>query len=286
MTTSSNQDIPRKVAASQGFQWVVEGFRLYRKVPLLLSAAFGLLFGVVMALVLIPLVGNSLSELASPLMVAGFMAAFRALDSGNDLELPHFLAGLQGPMVPLMTVGAVQLLGSLLIGQIMRTMGFDAEALMATARDGQASPEALQAILNQAMPALLTGMALFTPLIMATWFAPALILFGGARPVTALGVSLKAVAKNWAAMLVNSLALGLLLILAALVPLLLGMLVAMPVLLALCMLLTSRYLRCGPTTPRRFKPATTLRKPAPAISFQPRGTSPVPAHRCRALRSR
>jgi len=230
MTTSSNQDIPRKVAASQGFQWVVEGFRLYRKVPLLLSAAFGLLFGVVMALVLIPLVGNSLSELASPLMVAGFMAAFRALDSGNDLELPHFLAGLQGPMVPLMTVGAVQLLGSLLIGQIMRTMGFDAEALMATARDGQASPEALQAILNQAMPALLTGMALFTPLIMVTWFAPALILFGGARPVTALGVSLKAVAKNWAAMLVNSLALGLLLILAALVPLLLGMLVAMPVL--------------------------------------------------------
>jgi uncharacterized membrane protein len=43
-------------------------------------------------------------------------------------------------------------------------------------------------------------------------------------------VSLKAVARNWAAMLANSLALGLLLILAALVPLLLGMLVAMPVL--------------------------------------------------------
>ena len=230
MTSASNQDIPRKVAASQGFQWVVEGFRLYRKSPLLLSAAFGLLFGVVMALVLIPLVGNSLSELVSPLMVAGFMAAFRVLDSGKDLELPHFLAGLRGPMIPLMTVGAVQLLGGLLIGQIMLSMGFDPEELMAAARDGKASPVELQAMLNQAMPALLTGMALFTPLIMATWFAPALILFGGARPATALGVSLKAVAKNWAAMLVNSLALGLLLILAALVPLLLGLLVAMPVL--------------------------------------------------------
>jgi uncharacterized membrane protein len=229
MNTASNQDIPRKVAASQGFQWVAAGFRLYRKSPLLLSAAFGLLFGVVMALGLIPVVGGSLSELASPLMVAGFMAAYRALDDGNELELPQFLAGVQGPAIPLMAVGAVQLLGTLLIGQIMLGMGFDPQALMAAAQT-QKDPVEMQAVMNQAMPALLTGLALFTPLIMATWFAPALILFGGARPATALGVSLKAVAKNWAAMLVNGLALGAVLLLAALVPMLLGLLVAMPVL--------------------------------------------------------
>ena len=69
MNTASNQDIPRKVAANRGFQWVVAGFRMYRKNPLLLSAAFGVLFGMVMALGLIPVVGGSLSELASPLMV-------------------------------------------------------------------------------------------------------------------------------------------------------------------------------------------------------------------------
>ncbi len=230
MNIASDQDVPRKVAARQGFQWVAEGFRLYRKAPLLLSAAFALLFGVVMALVLIPYVGSSLSELASPLMVAGFMAAYRTLDNGSDLELPHFLAGIQGPMIPLMTVGAVQLLGGWLISQIMVAMGFDEQALVALAADGKASPEALQAFLDQAMPALLTGLALFTPLIMATWFAPALILFGGARPATALGVSLKAVVRNWAAMLVNSLALGMVLILSALVPLMLGLLVAMPLL--------------------------------------------------------
>ena len=229
MNIVSNQDIPRKVAASQGFQWVVAGFRLYRKNPLLLSAAFGLLFGVVMALGLIPVVGGSLSELASPLMVAGFMAAYRALDDGNELELPNFLAGVRGPAIPLMAVGAVQLLGTLLIGKIMLGMGFDPQAAM-TAAQSKKDPAEMQAILNQAMPAVLTGLVLFTPLIMATWFAPALILFGGARPATALGVSLRAVAKNWAAMLVNSLTLGLVLFLAALVPMLLGLLVAMPVL--------------------------------------------------------
>src|SRR3569833_373493 len=206
MNTASDQDVPRKVAASQGFQWVVAGFRLYRKNPLLLSAAFGLMFGAIMGLGLIPLVGGSLSDLASPLMAAGFMAAYRALDRSKELELPQFLAGVRGPVIPLMTVGAVLLLGALVIGQIMHAM------------------------MNQALPAVLVGMARFVPLVMATWFAPALILFGGARPATALGVSLKAVARNWLAMLTNSIALGLLLFLAALVPLLLGLLVAMPVL--------------------------------------------------------
>jgi hypothetical protein len=229
MTTASNQDIPRKVAASEGYRWVTAGFRLYRKSPLLLSAAFGVLFGVVMALGLIPVVGGSLSELASPLMVAGFMAAYRVLDSGGELELPQLLAGVQGPAIPLMVVGAVQLLGALLIGKIMLGMGFDLQAIM-TAAQSQKDPAEIQAMLNQAMPALFIGMLLFTPLIMATWFAPALILFGGARPATALGVSLKAVTKNWPAMLVNSLTLGLLLFLAALIPMLLGLLVAMPVL--------------------------------------------------------
>jgi uncharacterized membrane protein len=128
-----------------------------------------------------------------------------------------------------MAVGAVQLLGTLLIGQVMLGMGFDPQALM-TAAQSEKDPAQMQAVLNQAMPAVLAGLALFTPLIMATWFAPALILFGGARPATALGVSLKAVARNWPAMLVNGLTLGLLLFLAALVPMLLGLLVAMPVL--------------------------------------------------------
>jgi uncharacterized membrane protein len=100
---------------------------------------------------------------------------------------------------------------------------------MEAARSGK-DPLEMQAIMNEALPAVLTGLALFTPLIMATWFAPALILFGNARPAQALLVSLRAVLKNWAAMLVNGLVLGLLLVLAALVPMLLGLLVAMPVL--------------------------------------------------------
>lgn len=235
MNPVPDQDIPRKVAANQGVRWVVEGFRLYRKTPLLLSAAFGLMFAILIALNLIPGIGAAFSELATPLMVAGFMAAYRALDSDSELELPHFLAGVSnpappGPTLPLMTLGAVQMLATLLIAQLMLGMGFDPEAVMKAAQNPQTSPADMQAVMSQALPAALTGLALFTPLIMATWFAPALVLFGGARPATALAVSFKAVARNWPAMFVNGLALGLVLFVAALVPLLLGLLVAVPVL--------------------------------------------------------
>jgi hypothetical protein len=228
MSASVDPDIPRKLAGKQGLQWVNEGFRLYRRSPWLLSAAFGLLFGGAALASLIPFIGSVVSELVSPLIVAGFMAAFRALDRNETLSWQYFLAGVQGPWRALVIVGVVQLLGMLLIIQVMLRMGFDAQAVLTAAQKGD--PVVLQNAMNQAMPAVLTGMLLLTPLIMATWFAPALILFGNARPAQALLISLRAVAKNWWAITVNGLALGMVLFVSALIPFLLGLLVAMPVL--------------------------------------------------------
>lgn len=228
MRVSPDNDIPRKLAAKQGLHWVNEGFRLYRQNPLLLSAAFGLWFSAVAVANLIPAIGGVLSQLISPLMVAGFMAAYRTLDRKENLQWQHFLAGVQGPWLALVTIGAVQMLGMLLVSQLMFRMGFDPQAIMAATQNKDAV--VLQEAINKAMPGILTGMLLLTPLIMATWFAPALILFGNARPAQALLISLRAVAKNWLAVIVNGLALGMVIVVAALIPLMLGFLIAMPVL--------------------------------------------------------
>jgi len=63
----------------------------------------------------------------------------------------------------------LQLLGTLAIGQVMHSMGFDPDH-QAAAQNEKASPAELQALMNQSLPAVLTGLLLFTPLIMATWF--------------------------------------------------------------------------------------------------------------------
>lgn len=220
-------DIPRKLTAKQGLIWVNEGYRLYRQNPLLLSAAFVLLFGMVAAANLIPVIGNVISELISPLIVAGFMAAYRILDHKQPLLLTHFLAGINGPWLPLLVIGAVQLLGMLVISQVMLRMGFDAQDVTVAAQ--KSDQVLLQNALNQAMPAVMVGLLLFIPLMMATWFAPALILFGNARPGQALLISLRAVTRNIPAILVNGLALGLVLYVSVLIPFLLGLLIAMPI---------------------------------------------------------
>ena len=220
-------DIPRKVSAKQGLIWVSEGYRLYRQNPLLLSAAFVLLFGMGAAANLIPFIGKVLSELISPLIVAGFIAAYRILDCKQPLLWTHFLAGINGPWLPLLVIGAVQLLGMLVISQVMLRMGFDAQAVTVAAQ--KSDEVALQNALNQAMPAVMAGLLLFIPLMMATWFAPALILFGNARPGQALLISLRAVTRNIPAILVNGLALGLVLYVSVLIPFRLGLLVAMPI---------------------------------------------------------
>jgi hypothetical protein len=224
--TTMHDDIPRKLPARQGLLWVNNGFALYRKNPLMLSAGFVALFAVLAAASLIPFVGESVSDLLSPLMVAGFMAAFRTLDREQPLHWTQFLVGANDRWLPLVTIGAVQLLGMLVIAQIMQAMGFDAAAVVAAAQKGD--PQAMQSVMGTTMPAVLTGLLLFTPLIMATWFAPALVLFGNARPTQALVISLRAVTKNWPALTVNGIALGIVLFVAALVPFLLGLLVVMP----------------------------------------------------------
>ena len=228
MSVSPDHDIPRKLAAKQGLQWINEGFRLYRQNPLLLSAAFGLLFGAVAVANRIPVIGSVLSELLSPLMVAGFLAAYRTLDRKETLQWRHFLAGINGPWLALITIGAVQWVGMLIIMQIVLSMGFDIQAVRAAAQKND--PVVLQNAMSRVpVQAVMLGLLLIVPLMMATWFAPALILFGNARPTQALMISLRAVARNWQAIIVNALALGMLIVVAAQVPFLMGFLVAMPI---------------------------------------------------------
>ncbi|MGA7179036.1 MAG: BPSS1780 family membrane protein [Thiobacillaceae bacterium] len=224
-----NEEIPRILPASAGLQWVTLAFRLFRKNPLLLGAAFGLFMGALLAVNLIPLVGPAISEILTPLMVAGFMTAFRALDQGEELELPQFLAGLTSRPIPLAMVGALYLAALLAIAKIMQMLGLDTKALGEAANHGDV--ETMMKLVQQGMAALLTGLVLLTPILMATWMAPPLVLFGNAGPLQALGISLKACLRNWLPLTVYGVVLIPIVLMAGLIPFLLGMLVAGPILM-------------------------------------------------------
>ncbi len=224
-----NQEIPRRLPAAAGLQWVTAAFRLFRKNPLLLCAAFGLFMGVLLAVNLIPVAGEGLTEILMPLVVAGFMAAFRALDQDEALELPHFFTGFASRAVPLAMVGALYLGCAVAVGKIMQLLGLDADAISDAAQHNDS--EALMAQLRQGSTALLVGLTLLTPALMATWLAPPLVLFGNARPLQALGISMKACWRNWLPLLVYGVVLIPILLVAMQIPMLLGILVAGPILM-------------------------------------------------------
>lgn len=218
---------PPAMAATE---WIRTGFRLFTPavIPWMgMSAAF---FLAAYGVSLIPMAGPLLLELASPFLVAAYMAAARAVERGEPTGLVHVAAGWQRGRQALLAIGVVYMVAHVLVGQAMVLVGGDAiERLMQlAARPQEMDPAEAQAVLDQALPALLTGAVLFTPLLMATWFAPALALFDAFPAGKALYWSLWACLVNWRPMLLYGLILSLLAMLALIIPLGLGLLLFLP----------------------------------------------------------
>ncbi len=211
--------------------WMKTGFRLFTPavVPWMgMSAAF---FLAAFGLSLIPWVGPLTLELLSPFLVAAYMAAAQAAERGEPTGLIHAGAGFQRGRNALLAIGVVYMVAHLVVGQVMLLIGGDAvERLIAlSVRPQEMDPEEMRAVLDRAMPALLAGAVLFTPLLMATWFAPALALFEGFPPGKALFWSLWTCLVNWRPMLLYGLLLSLLAMVALIIPLGLGLLLFLPI---------------------------------------------------------
>lgn len=223
-----SEDIPRRVPARAGFDWVGGAFRLFLKNPLLLAAAAAISLGMLLILQFIPYAGAGLAEIITPMIAAGFMRAFRSIDEGAEPELPQLAAGFQAHALPLAMVGAIYLAILIAIIMLMKLLGVDYPAMLQALQNG-VTPTQLAQQLQGKEVLLLLGLALAIPAVAASWYAPALVLFGNAGPLQAMGLSLKACARNWQALLLNGVALIPVLLL-VLVPLL-GMLIMLPVML-------------------------------------------------------
>lgn len=217
--------------AAAGMAWLNTGFRLFSPnvVPWMgMTAAF---FMVAFALSLIPLLGPAMLELLSPFMVAAYMAAAEAAQRGQPTGLIHIGAGYFRGRNALLVIGVAYMLASLLVGLVVKLIAGDAlPQFLALMADPQAADAAqLREVLDAITPALLVGSLMFVPLLMATWFAPALALFHGFAPDKALLWSFWACLVNWRPFMVYGLLLSLAAMVAVIIPFGLGFLVLMPV---------------------------------------------------------
>lgn len=187
------------VPAGQGTQWVRMGVRTFFRQPLALAGLFFMFLALASILSFIPVVGNVLALVLLPGITAGFMAASREAHEGR-FPMPWVLIApfRKGKA----TLQAILILGALYAVAIMLAMG--ASAL---ADGGQfASIYLLGGNLtadlvkdDSFLLAALIATALYAPISLLFWHAPALVYWHGVSPVKSVFFSFMACRRNLAA---------------------------------------------------------------------------------------
>ena len=232
----------RAVAAGRGTSWWVEAWRLFTPnagtwllIALVLCGMI-LVAGVIGMIPLIGQLAGLAAEILWPVLIGGLMLGCRAIDRGNPLLIAHLFAGFQQRMGALVVAGAIYT-GALVVisvaigGMMIAIFGVSILSVLT----GAADPSRMGIAYGSAVVAVLLGLLFFLllllPLIMAIWFAPALIMLGGTPPVEAMKASFMACARNMVPFLVYG-AIGIVLAIVASIPFGLGWLVLGPVTIA------------------------------------------------------
>lgn len=229
--------IINKVTSSQGFAWLGRSFSLFGKSAAIWIVMFILFVGINLLLGMIPFL-ELLPTILAPTFAVGFFVGCKELQANRMLQIDHLFAGFKNNFQMLFRLGLIYFgcnliiftLASLYVSQTVPEAALNLLAQAQTQPDMvavlQSNPEIIPAILT----AVFIALVLSIPLVMATWFAPALVYFKQLRPLQAMVLSVKACNKNLLPFLLYGL-MFIPLLLLALLPLGLGMLVMLPVML-------------------------------------------------------
>jgi len=220
-------------ASGHGVAWWREGWRYFAAAPWVwigLAIAF---FVILILVSIVPLIGSVASTVLSPVLVAGLMAACAAQDRGGAPTFNHLFAGFSDRLMPLIVVGLLYLVGTMIIvaivaAIIVATVGVSGFAALWTGIDPmQAGFGTLATLGAGAFFAVLVGTLFALPLMMAYWYAPPLVMLRNEEPVNAMKTSFAACLVNIWPMTVYGLV-GIVLMIAATIPFGLGWFVLCP----------------------------------------------------------
>ena len=215
----------RVVPPGNAFVWLRQGWALFAANPGLWIGLTIVLLVIVLGVQIVPLVGTLAAHLLMPVLGAGLLLVCRKIDEEERVQIDDLFAGFKQNAGPLVMVGVLYMVAMFAIVVIVVVVGGGSVAggLLS------AQPAGLGVIFGGLMLSLLLSLALSVPVVMAVWFAPALVFFNHMQPVEALKASFEACMKNVLAFLVYGLIVLVLAFFAAL-PVGLGFLVLIPVL--------------------------------------------------------
>ena len=213
----------QRVAAARGPRWFGRGWELFKTAPGTLIGIWAIIAVISVGTSLIPLAGGLVSILVQPILIGGFMTACQAADQGEPVRVSFAFSAFSTHPGRLAVLGLLQFAAYLVLGLIG---GLTAVAMLGPdPKHSMLDPSLLLPFITLGLIAVVVGFLL----AMANWFAPALIVLQGIGPLEAVRMSFLACAKNVTAFLLYGL-LGILLAIAASLPVFLGWFVLGPVL--------------------------------------------------------
>ncbi len=196
----------KKVPSKHGKQWFDFAYQLFKD-------AFGIWLAIacfVTLLQLIPLV-NQLASLLLPFALGGLMLGCQQLANGHGLKFDHLFEGLKKDAKQLLILslsyGLLSVLVVLITMLLLQALGYNlAELLPANYQQmsavefvkwfEQADPAKMQQLFKAILVGLIISLTLMIPVLMALWFAPALVVIKKQPAIKALILSIKACRVN------------------------------------------------------------------------------------------
>lgn len=224
MTPAPFDGDSREVDAGACFDWLAQGWATFLAYPGIWLGSSVLLLVMLMAISIVPLFGQVAAHLLVPLFGAGMLQICKTIANDGEPQIAELFAGFRQRAGQLVMVGVFLAIG--MFGIAFLAFLLISGGVLGGAISGRVGGFGIA--FGGVMLAGLLVLALSVPVVMATWFAPALVYFHGMQPIPAMKASFAAGAKNWLVMIIF----GIFLIVAgffAMLPIGLGLLLLLPV---------------------------------------------------------
>jgi hypothetical protein len=195
VTASARATIPfARRDASHGALWLRRAFAMlsvHRVRWLLLLLAY---YAIIVSIDVVPWVGAFVAPLLKPIFAVGFLAAAWSQERGQPPTIGHLFRGFRADLRALLPLGVVFVAG--MTGAIVATSFVDGGKVLEVLA-GAARPDESFIGRGDVQAAMLFGALCALPVLLALWFAPALVVFQDCAAGRALATSLRAAVVNW-----------------------------------------------------------------------------------------
>lgn len=186
---------PRSCDAGWGVSWITNAFALFKE-QFLLWIGIGVVYMIIMAVTsAIPII-NLVFSIISFVFLGGIIKGCAAQASGKELRFDHLFSAFSTHLKPLILLFLLYIVAIIIAIIPVGIVFVIAHILSSTGSINVAADQISSGTIIALVLASLFAMLLFLSLVMAVWFAPALIVLHNIRPTKAMKMSIKGSLKN------------------------------------------------------------------------------------------